>query len=186
MNDDFDLEINNEMLYHQLSLLNRILERRNIRFDPEKKNFTRGQGRILIILKRKDGISTKELAEILNISVGSLNETLNKLEQKGYIEKVPSENDKRVLLIYLTEKGKKFHLKKPKDIDIFDCLNKDEKLEFHLYIKRLTKELHERFKEENPEKYEQMLKHRQEVMKKHFNCDINDTSWYKLIHEEKR
>ena len=177
-------EINNELLYHQLSFLNGILERRNIRFDPEKKNFTRGQGRILMILKRKDGISTKELSEILNISVGSLNETLNKLEQKEYIKKIPSPEDKRVLLIYLTEKGEKFHHKKPKDMDIFECLSKEEKIEFHNYLNRLTIELHRIFKEENPEKYERMLKHRQEVLKKHFNCDNIDEEWFKIIKEK--
>ena len=137
-----------------------------------------------MILKRKDGISTKELSEILNISVGSLNETLNKLEQKEYIKKIPSPEDKRVLLIYLTEKGEKFHHKKPKDMDIFECLSKEEKIEFHNYLNRLTIELHRKFKEENPEKYERMLKHRQEVLKKHFNCDNIDEEWFKIIKEK--
>ena len=177
-------EVNDELLYHQLSFLNGILERRNLRFDPEKKNFTRGQGRILMILKRKDGISTKDLSEILDISVGSLNETLNKLEQKEYIKKIPSPDDKRVLLIYLTEKGEKFHHKKPKDMDIFECLSKEEKLEFHNYLNRLTIELHLKLKEEDPERYERMLKHRQKVLKKHFNCDKFNEEWFKIIKEK--
>lgn len=185
MNYDLDCgEINNELLYHQLSFLNGILEKRNIRFDPEKKNFTRGQGRILMILKRKDGISTKDLSEILDISVASLNETLNKLEQKGYIKKIPSENDKRVLLIYLTEKGEKFNYKKPEDMDIFECLSNEEKIMFHNFLNRLTSELHLKFKAENPQKYEKMLKHRQEVLKKHFNCDKFDEEWFKIIKEK--
>ena len=70
------------------------------------KSITKGQGRLIVLLKRKDNISTKELSEILNISVTSLNETLNKLEQKNFIRKVPSQKDKRVLLVELTEEGR--------------------------------------------------------------------------------
>lgn len=186
MSDDLHFgEISNELLYHQLSFLNGMLEKRNIKFNPEMKSFTRGQGRILMILKRKDGISTKELSEILNISVGSLNETLNKLEKKEYIEKIPSENDKRVLLIYLTDKGKGIRRPKPVDVEIFDILSDDEKIEFHDYLKRLTKEIHLKLRAEDPEKYERMLKHRQEVLRKHFNCDINEAAWFKLLMKNK-
>lgn len=63
--------------------INEALKRRN----ANEKSISRGQGRILAILNQKDGISTKELSEILNINVTSLNETLNKLIKAGFIKR---------------------------------------------------------------------------------------------------
>ena len=91
-------EINNQLLFYKFAMINGILDQRNKKQNPEMKSITRGQGRLIVLLKRKDKLSTKELSEILNISVSSLNETLNKLEQKNFIKKVPSENEKRILL----------------------------------------------------------------------------------------
>ena len=67
---------------------------------------SKGQGRVLALLKLKDGVSTKELATILDLRVSSLNETLAKMEKAGLVERRPSEADKRVMLAYLAEKGK--------------------------------------------------------------------------------
>ena len=67
---------------------------------------TRGKGRVLALLQIKDGLSTKEIAGVMGIRVTSLNETLSKLENEGYIERVHSEEDKRVILTKLTEKGR--------------------------------------------------------------------------------
>ena len=65
MKHDFDYgEINDELLYHQLSFLNGILERRNLRFDPEKKNFTRGQGRRLPFLSGSLILSGKVCSKV--------------------------------------------------------------------------------------------------------------------------
>lgn len=67
---------------------------------------TRGKGRVLALLKMADGISTKDMATVLGIRVSSLNETLARLEADGYVERRPSEEDGRVMLVYLTDKGK--------------------------------------------------------------------------------
>ena len=123
---EFD-QVNNQLLFHKFIMINEILDRRNKKQNPEMKSITKGQGRLIILLKRKDKISTKALSEILNISVTSLNETLNKLEQQNFIRKVPSPKDKRVLLVELTEEGRAIEFKNHEDIDIFDTLSKEEK-----------------------------------------------------------
>ncbi|MBR1611689.1 MAG: hypothetical protein IJ672_09475, partial [Methanobrevibacter sp.] len=84
-------------------------------------------------------------------------------------------------LIYLTEKGHEFKFQKPKDIDIFDCLSNDEKEEFNHCLDLISKELHNRIKTENPEKYEKMLKHRKEVFKKFFGDDGDYKEWFRLL-----
>lgn len=158
----------NMFLYHKFNALSEMFERRSKMCSSKISNMSRGQGRILAILKRRDGFSTKELAELLNISVTSLNESLNKLEQNGFIEKVPSEDDKRIRVIKLTEKGREFKFRQFPDLDIFDCLSDDEKEVFDEYLTRISFEFHKKMKMENPEKFEMMRRHREMIFRKYF------------------
>jgi DNA-binding MarR family transcriptional regulator len=66
----------------------------------------RGRGRIIALLKLKDGVPTREMAQILGIRVSSLNEVLAKLEKDGLVTRTASEEDRRVMLVRLTEKGR--------------------------------------------------------------------------------
>ncbi len=66
---------------------------------------SRGQGRVLSLLKLRDGLATKEMAEILGIRVSSLNETLARMERDGLVRREPSEHDRRIQTIGLTEAG---------------------------------------------------------------------------------
>lgn len=47
-----------------------------------------------------------EVAQDLNITVGTLTTAINKLIKKGYVNRKRIEEDRRVVLIYLTDKGK--------------------------------------------------------------------------------
>ena len=102
---------------------------------------TRGQGRVLAMLKLQPDISTKDLSYLLGIRQQSLNELLNKLEKNGLVTRVQSEDDKRVMLVRLTEKGENIK-QADSDLDgIFDCLDDDEKAEFGKYLDRIIDSL---------------------------------------------
>ncbi len=174
-------EINNQLLFYKFSMINEILDQRNKKQNPEMKSITKGQGRLIVLLKRKDNLSTKELSEILNISVTSLNETLNKLEQKNFIRKVPSPKDKRVLLVELTEEGRNLEFNDHKDIDIFDSLSEEEKENMNDYLDRLILHIHDKFRQEEPEKYEKIIKNRKEIFEKYFKDDKHHKEWVKLM-----
>lgn len=47
-----------------------------------------------------------EVAEKLNITVGTLTVAVNNLEKKGYVERKRSEEDRRIVFVHLTKKGK--------------------------------------------------------------------------------
>ena len=177
-NIDLINDVNNHFLYHKFIMINEVLDRRNKKKNPAMKSVTKGQGRLIAFLKRKDGLSTKDLSEILNISVTSLNETLNKLEHQGFIKKVPSPNDKRVLLVELTEKGRALEFKNHEDIDIFDALSEEEKEKLNEYLNRLMGELHKKFKEENPEKYEKIIENRKRIFDKYFKNVKHEDNWF--------
>ena len=182
---EFD-DANNQILFHKFIMINEVLDRRNKKQNPEMKSITKGQGRLIILLKRKDNLSTKELSEILNISVTSLNETLNKLEQQNLIRKVPSPKDKRVLLVELTEDGRSLEFKNHEDVDIFDTLSEEEKENLNEYLNRLTVALHKKFKKENPEKYEKIIKNRKEIFEKYFKEDNPNEEWLQLMNCNKK
>ena len=136
--------IDNQLLFHKFHMINEIMDKMNKKKNPAMKSVTKGQGRLIAILKMKDKISTKALSEILNISASSLNKTLNKLEQQGFVRKVPSAEDKRILLIELTEKGRNLELKNYDDIDIFDSLSEEEKENLNEYLNILIKSIHKK------------------------------------------
>lgn len=88
---------------------------------------SRGQGRVLAVLKLRDGISTKDLSYLLGVRVSSLNELLSKMEKSGYVVREPSEQDKRVMLVKLTEKGRQEEQPdSPLSETIFSCLSEEE------------------------------------------------------------
>ncbi|GBG93803.1 MarR family transcriptional regulator [Ligilactobacillus salitolerans] len=68
-------------------------------------NFLRGQGRILAVLDLKPLMSQKELIRVLSIRPQSLGELLRKLEKSALIQRFPSKEDRRIMMIELTEKG---------------------------------------------------------------------------------
>ena len=101
----------------------------------------RGQGRVLSILKRNPEISQKELSALLDIRSQSLGELLVRLERDGCINRVPSETDRRVLHITLTEQGMKAagqaEENKERSAELFDCLSKEEKEHLVQVLNRL-------------------------------------------------
>ncbi|MDR0294411.1 MAG: MarR family transcriptional regulator [Oscillospiraceae bacterium] len=131
----------NEELYEKLARLQWLLHRQHIRGwarGGPMADTTRGQGRILAILKMKDGISTKDLSYLLGVRVSSLNELLAKLEKSSYITREPSERDKRVMLVRLTEKGRSEESPDtPEAGDIFACLSGDERRAFGEFLDRI-------------------------------------------------
>ncbi len=69
------------------------------------ENF-RGRGRILNALAREDGLSQRLLAERLEIRPQSLSETIVKLCEEGFVTRATSEQDKREILVFITEEGR--------------------------------------------------------------------------------
>ncbi|RDW20478.1 MarR family winged helix-turn-helix transcriptional regulator [Oceanobacillus chungangensis] len=64
---------------------------------------------VLVLEYIKHGItSTKDLAEQLNVSTSAISQLLNKLEDKGYIERVINKNNRREIILHLAAKGNQY------------------------------------------------------------------------------
>jgi len=64
------------------------------------------QGRIMFVLWRHDGISINELAKRTSLGKSTLTSMLDRLEESGYLVRVPSTEDRRQILIKRTEKDR--------------------------------------------------------------------------------
>lgn len=118
-------------LWEKLSQLQFLLHKRQFcrQTDPTA-DVTRGQGRILAFLKLRDGIRTRDLAYLLDIRISSLNELLAKLEKNGYITREPSQEDRRVMLVHLTEKGRTEEQPESASDTLFSCLSPEDQSSF--------------------------------------------------------
>ena len=71
-----------------------------------------GRGRIIHILAMRDQpLSQRELADMANIKPGSLTEVLERLERDDLIKRERLANDRRVIHVRLTAKGRKAYQK---------------------------------------------------------------------------
>lgn len=65
-----------------------------------------GQARVLTMVSLREGISQKDLAFLLGIRPQTLGEMLQKLEERGLVERKKSESDGRVIEVSLTDEGR--------------------------------------------------------------------------------
>ena len=105
-------------------------------FDPR-----RGQGRVLATLRESDQTSQKDLAAMFGMSRQARAELLKKLEASGHISRRPSRRDSRVMMVSLTNQGRKAAdlLGKAPDqtSSMLDCLNETELQTLHGYLQRI-------------------------------------------------
>ena len=103
-----------------VSLINEIweLEEKAIITD-EFKDLTNNDMHVIEAVGLGDGNNMSSIARKLNITVGSLTTAMNSLVNKGYVARARSEKDRRVVNVYLLEKGiaaykhhEEFHEKK--------------------------------------------------------------------------
>jgi DNA-binding MarR family transcriptional regulator len=102
MEDTYRGVINNTLV----NLINEIwvLEEKAI-ITEEFKDITGNDMHIIEAIGLGDGKNMSSIAKRLNITVGSLTTAMNALVKKGYVVRSRSEEDRRVVLVQLTEKG---------------------------------------------------------------------------------
>ena len=103
----------------------------------------RGQVRVLKLLKMKPEITQKELAIILDMRPQSLGDLLKKLESKGLILREPATNDRRAMVIKLTDKGANAEIDEEDETGLdalFQCLSADEREQLSAYLQRIIED----------------------------------------------
>ena len=65
------------------------------------------QGMLLFFLQKNDGSSLTQISHGLMLENPTVTGLIDRLEKSGYVKRTDHPNDRRVYLVYLTEKGKK-------------------------------------------------------------------------------
>ena len=140
--DEKELNITVTHKYFELSSLFMQFFRENSRGPFKFENRNRGQGQILSIVREHGSISQKELVQRLDMRPQSASEMIRKLEKKEYITRERSQEDKRVMTIHLTARGK-IAAQQSDDFQpvVLDVLTPEEKEQFDHILTKLIHEL---------------------------------------------
>ena len=93
--------------FHYLSMANHMMVQRKLMEQLKDTGLTLGQPKVLDYLKDHDGASQKEIAAGCLIEAGSLTSILNRMEEKGLLERKMLNGNRRTFHIFMTESGKK-------------------------------------------------------------------------------
>lgn len=74
-----------------------------------------GQPPMLFILNKKDGLSQKEIADMLKVKASTITVMLKRMEKAGIVERRQDREDQRVSRVYITEEGREL-CKKASDV----------------------------------------------------------------------
>lgn len=66
-----------------------------------------GQPPMLFILNKKDGLSQKEIGDILKVKASTITVMVTRMEKAGIVERRQDSEDQRVSRVYITEEGRK-------------------------------------------------------------------------------
>ena len=61
---------------------------------------------VLVVLDKQDRMSLSDLAEIAHVTLGSMSQTVRRLEQLGHVTKTRATDDRRKVLFTLTDQGR--------------------------------------------------------------------------------
>lgn len=85
---------------------------------------------LVVEIGRKPGICVKELAEILRIDKSGISRGVEELVQKGFVNREPSKEDRRCVVLSLTEKGQ----------TRFEKIENDMYLKFHEVLSNIAED----------------------------------------------
>ncbi len=73
----------------------------------EFKDISNNDMHVIEAIGKGEGKSMSAVAKLLSVTVGTLTIAINNLVKKGYVNRVRSEEDRRVVLISLSKKGER-------------------------------------------------------------------------------
>jgi DNA-binding MarR family transcriptional regulator len=104
------------------------------------------QGRIMFVLWQNDGIPITELARQTSLDKSTLTSMLDRLEEAGFVARVPALEDRRKVLVKRTEKDKawqKVYVQVSQEMTrlFYDGFAASEMDEFEQYLRRILENL---------------------------------------------
>ena len=110
-----------EKSFHYLLMANQAVFHKKLLSNLKNTCLTLGQPKILDYLKDHDGASQKEIAAACYIEAASLTSILNRMEEKGMIERRMLNGNRRSFYIFMTPFGKELQ---EEVVNSFTCWRK--------------------------------------------------------------
>lgn len=128
---------------------------RDHRGGPDRQLVFQGQGKILLALSQIDGLSQKELATRLNLTVQSTAEFVNKLVKKQLVTKEKSTADRRKTIIRLTDLGRQTVANETAQVpDFLKGLTDAELDQFTAILTKINTSLYDEINTANPTRFD--------------------------------
>ncbi|VDG20199.1 MarR family winged helix-turn-helix transcriptional regulator [Lactiplantibacillus mudanjiangensis] len=121
-----------------------VMHQREIAGMDGMRNNGRGQMRLLQLLSQSpDGLTNAEIAELLDIRPSSVSATISRLEDAELVERIPSERDKRAVIVRLSENGQKLFANHDDKVDdltdkLFSGLTDEDKADLQRLLTKLS------------------------------------------------
>ncbi len=145
MHDDSEkyeeLKLENQLCFPLYAVSNLII--RKYKTYLKELDLTYTQYITMMALWEEDLLIMAELNQKLHLNSSTLSPVLRRLEEKGYIEKGPLEEDERILFINLTDKGYELRdkaLKIPKKMAKEFNLEQEEAKELHRILYKILEQ----------------------------------------------
>ena len=101
------LEREFERLYHRFRLLH--YQTMFEQIEEKESRLSATEVFAAEVIHLLDGPTAKEFADFLQVSQPNATYKLNSLEAKGYVKRVPSEEDRREILLHTTDKFRQYY-----------------------------------------------------------------------------
>ena len=141
MNSDYELLLlSNQVCFPTYAVANKILRR----YQPllKKLNLTYTQYVAMMVLWEKETVNEKDLVNALYLQANTLTDMLKKLKNKGFVDIRKDEDDKRNIVISLTEEGRRLKeeaVNVPKTLIDEHWLTDEEVVQFKALLYKLLK-----------------------------------------------
>ena len=114
------------------------------RYTPllDKFGLTYTQYIAMMVVWEHKSIAVKDMGNILYLDSGTLTPMLKKMECRGWLRRVRSENDERMVMINITEEGEKLHdmlAEVPAKMAQCVKLDNDEALQLYTLLNKMMK-----------------------------------------------
>lgn len=108
------------------------------------------EGRYLMEIHKRKNLSQDDLANIFGQSKGTIAKALRKLEDKGYVERIIDQNNRRKYILKTTEKGEKLAILLEEDLSSWEEAVGIDKLddETKNQLRKIARKTEEILKEE--------------------------------------
>ncbi len=147
------------MSYHKLMMENHTLFSKMVFERLSGQELSAGQPKVLEYLIAHDGVAQKDIAEACIIEPATATSLLARMEKTGLIDRRSREDDKRYILVYLTEKGRaraEASVNVLSDVEehVFEGFSDAEREAFISYLERVNGNLRKGRAVRGPEKQE--------------------------------